>query len=167
MSLAASSDRLIRTFPGDTSRWMTSCSCAKASASATSATIEIARSRVGGLGPRASAPVFIPGTSSITMNGRGTAPASKTATISGCARPAHELRFAAELAQAAEVGGQRLGENLDRDAPFEQLVARAVDRRHAARADPALEAIAPAKELGALPGRCPSSGATVSPERSP
>ena len=56
-----------------------------------------------------------------------------------------DLRLAAEAAQVLAIVGERVGEDLHRDRAVEPLVAGEPDPGHAAVAEHALEAVAPAQ----------------------
>ena len=85
--------------------------------------------------------------------------------------PGGHSGLAAEAAEVVVLGGQGVGEHLDRDEPPEALVGGQPDHRHAAVSEPALEQVtaaepAPGRDRRRLaPGR-PSSGRPA-PPRSP
>ena len=58
-------------------------------------------------------------------------------------------RLAGEALDVGGIGGERVGDDLDRDPAPEPLVGGAPDDRHAARADDPLQAVAAAEDLGA------------------
>ena len=69
-----------------------------------------------------------------------------------------ELRDRARLAVEAlaelRIGGERLGQNLDRDGPVEARVARAIDLAHAARAEGGQDLVGAEAGAGGEGQRC-------------
>ncbi len=100
-------------------------------------------------GPRADSSFrFSPSTYSKTMNWRPScSPRSMTVTMFGCGELRDRARLAAEALDVVLVPGVLLVQDLQRDGPLEQPIVRAIDVRHAARADELLELVAARDQL--------------------
>ena len=136
------------TFCGFTSRWTSPCWCAKASARPISS--PSSRRRRAGSGPARSTSV-LQGLAVDVLEDDELAPVRLAAVDDGDDVRVRELRRGARLVPEAldvvVVLGVVLVQDLQRDVPLEQRVVRAVDARHAARADDVLELVAVRDQL--------------------